>query len=326
MSDKTTKTGNAKTGEKKRDSGGRFKSSRATISQSGKNRLKQIREKLAAAKNLAHKAEKERQDTLTDRLVVMVRDPFWLHAYWELSRTSVQRAKAVMRQHWHAAKPVLRLYEVAKNGTTSTARRIVRDIVIHGGVTNWYVDVQDPPHHYQMDIGYLGDDGSFFSLAVSNVVTTPQPGLGDSFDQNWAAVAKDSDRIYAMSGGYSDSQPSSELKEVLERQLQRTMGDSSATRFGPGAASNGNSGFNFKVDTELIVHGEAEPGTHITLRGEPVCLREDGTFAVRFTLPDRRHVLPVVARSRDGSEQRTIVLAVDRNTKVMEPVMREPGG
>jgi hypothetical protein len=56
-----------------------------------------------------------------------------------------------------------------------------------------------------------------------------------------------------------------------------------------------------------------------------VHLRPDGSFAVRFNLPDRRHVLPVVASSGDGGEQRTIVLAVDRNTKVMEPVMREPG-
>jgi hypothetical protein len=32
----------------------------------------------------------------------------------------------------------------------------------------------------------------------------------------------------------------------------------------------------------------------------------------------------VVASSSDGVEQHTIVLAVDRNTKVMEPVIREP--
>jgi hypothetical protein len=44
---------------------------------------------------------------------------------------------------------------------------------------------------------------------------------------------------------------------------------------------------------------------------------------VRFALPERRQVLPIVAGTVDGSEQRTIVLAVERNTKVMEPVLRE---
>jgi uncharacterized protein len=39
--------------------------------------------------------------------------------------------------------------------------------------------------------------------------------------------------------------------------------------------------------------------------------------------PNRRQVLPVVASSKDGAEQRTIVLAVERNTKVMETVHRD---
>ena len=76
----------------------------------------------------------------------------------------------------------------------------------------------------------------------------------------------------------------------------------------------------------MIVHGVTQPDARVTLRGEPVRLRPDGSFAVRFSLPDRRHVLPVVANSGDGAEQRTIVLAIDRNTKVMEPVIRDPGG
>ena len=72
------------------------------------------------------------------------------------------------------------------------------------------------------------------------------------------------------------------------------------------------------------MHGVTQPDAHVTLRGEPVKIRSDGTFAIRFNLPDRRHVLPMVASSPDGAEQRTIVLAVDRNTKVMESVNRDP--
>jgi hypothetical protein len=61
------------------------------------------------------------------------------------------------------------------------------------------------------------------------------------------------------------------------------------------------------------------------LQGEPVPLRPDGSFTVRMSLPDRRQVIPVIASSPDGVEQRTIILAVERNTKVLEPVMRDPG-
>ena len=41
----------------------------------------------------------------------------------------------------------------------------------------------------------------------------------------------------------------------------------------------------------------------------------DGTFTMRFSLPDGRQIIPAVASSPDGIEERTIVLAVERNTE-----------
>jgi hypothetical protein len=286
-------------------------------------RLQEIKTRLAEAKDLAIRSVSNRGAT-RDRLVVMVRDPYWLHAYWELSRRSIQRAEAAMGQHWHAAHPVLRLHELTRNGTTSAARRAVRDIAIHGGVNNWYIDVQNPPKSYQVEIGYLAPANRFYCLARSNVVSTPVAGSADTFDRNWAEVAKDCDRVYAMTAGAVESDASGDLKEVLEEHLHRPMGESVLDQFGAGA-SGPKQDFRFQVDTELIVHGVTRPDARVTLRGEPVRLRPDGSFAVRFSLPDRRHVLPVVANSGDGAEQRTIVLAIDRNTKVMEPVVRDPG-
>ncbi len=291
-----------------------------------RRRLARIKARLAELKDLAIQPVGESNGRRRDRLVVMVRGPYWLHAYWELTRRSVERARAAMGQHWHAARPVLRVLEVVRNSSMSAARRTLRDIVIHGGVNNWYIDVQEPPKSFQLEIGYLAEE-RFFCMARSNIVSTPAAAAGDTFDQNWAEVAKDYDRIYAMSGGYTEQQGSSELREVLEEHLQRPIGEPSSSRFGPGAAAGAGRQrpFDFQIDTELIVHGRTEPDARVTLRGEPVPLRADGSFAVRFNLPDRRHVLPVVARSPDGAEQHTIVLAVDRNTKVMEPIIRDPG-
>jgi uncharacterized protein len=303
------------------------KQARKKVSQSqAERRLQQIKNKLAEAKDLSFKSISNGIARERDRLVVMVRDPFWLHAYWELSRRGIERAKAAMGQHWHGARPILRLEEVARNGTTTSARQFVRDIEIHGGVNNWYVDVQNPPKSYQMEIGYLSLAGKFFALARSNVVSTPHSGAADSFDKNWEEVAKDFGRIYAMSGGFAEQEANGELREVLQEHLHCTVGDTLTDRFGIGASVGPrHRDLNFQVDAELIVHGVAEPNARVTLRGEPVPLRPDGTFAVRFNLPDRRHVLPVVASSSDGARQRTIVLAVDRNTKVMEPVIHDLG-
>ena len=287
-------------------------------------RLKQIRAKLAQSKDLAYHSNGDGH--VKDRLVAMVRDPYWLQAYWEVSRQSVERARVALGQHWHAARPVLRVLEVGREGTTSTQRRVLRDIVIHGGVNNWYVDVDDPPKSFQLDLGYLGPDGNFLCLIRSNVVTTPQSDVVDKVDGNWADVAHDFERIYALSGGYAEDPGNSELKNLFEERLSRPMGSPMVTRFGRGAQAVGHDRpeFPFQVDAELIVYGMTAPNAHVTLKGEPVRIQADGTFTVRFSLPNRRQVLPVVASSGDGVEQRTIVLAVERNTKVMEPVIREP--
>ena len=255
-----------------------------------------------------------------DRLVVMVRDPYWLHVYWELSLQSIQRAQAALGQHWHAARPILRLFQVSEESVA----RLVRTIEIHGGVSNWYIDVQDPPQRFQLDIGYLAAGHHFHSLARSNTVSTPQLGITDALDENWVDVAQNADRIFAMSGGYSPQGTSRELQELLEERLRRPMGSPMTTRFGTGASDpqNTDDKFLLAVDAELVVCGATQKGSHVTLNGEPVQLRPDGTFAVRLNMPDRRQVIPIVASTNDGVEQRTIILAVDRNTKVLEPVAR----
>jgi hypothetical protein len=207
------------------------------------------------------------------------------------------------------------------------AAELHREIPIHGGVNHWYVDVQNPPQEYRMEIGYLTAAGQFYCLARSNSVTTPPAGTSDSVDENWVDIDQNADRIFAMSGGYSHRGTSLELQELLEERLRRPMGTPMQTRYGGGAARamSGTQELPFAVDAELIVYGVSDPNAHVTLQGEPVLLRPDGSFTVRMSLPDRRQVIPVIASSSDGVEQRTIILAVERNTKVLGRVVRDPG-
>ena len=260
-----------------------------------------------------------------DRIVVMVRDPYWLHCYWELTRHAVQRAEAALAQEWHTARPILRLLDVTTHDTTNTSETIVRDIPIHGGCNNWYLDVNNPPRSYRVDIGYLARSGSFYVLARSNVVNTPRAGISDVIDENWADIdPKKADRIYAMSGGFDPTASSLELKELFEERLRRPLGSPSITSFGSGGMFFGKGRkFWFQLDAELIIYGATEPNARVTLQGEPVKLRSDGTFTMRFSLPEGRQIIPAVATSPDGVEERTIVLAVERNTKHLEPLVHD---
>jgi hypothetical protein len=261
-----------------------------------------------------------------DRLVLIVRDPYWLQAIWTVTRQSVKRAEAALAEHWHTAGPVLRLLEVDGGHTTSTAERIVREIEVHGGVTNWYIEVNNPPHSFRVELGYKAANGRFFSLCRSNIIHTPAPDSGDVIDENWTDVAANYERVYSLSGGYSDENgQSGDLQELFEERLRRPMGNTATGQFGSGAERvlNRHRELEFQVDAEMILYGRTKPDAKVTLGGEPIKLRPDGSFTVRQPMPDRRQVLPVVASTPDGVEQRTIVIAVERNTKVLEPMVRE---
>jgi uncharacterized protein len=52
------------------------------------------------------------------------------------------------------------------------------------------------------------------------------------------------------------------------------------------------------------------------VQGKPISLRRDGTFSLRFALPDGRQVIPLKAVSADKVEERTITPTVSRETKV----------
>jgi len=54
----------------------------------------------------------------------------------------------------------------------------------------------------------------------------------------------------------------------------------------------------------MIIYGKTKAGSHVTLAGEPVKLRSDGTFTVRMSMPDRRQLLPPRSRSRLGGVPR----------------------
>jgi hypothetical protein len=92
------------------------------------------------------------------------------------------------------------------------------------------------------------------------------------------------------------------------------------TRFGAGAETlaRDHDDFFFQVEAEVLLYGATKPGAYVTVQGEP-----DGTFTMRLCLPDKRQVIPAVSASADGVEQRTVVVAIERNTKYMEPLIRE---
>ena len=288
-------------------------------------RLQQARERLLKAKNLATPPEGGRSPRpVRDRMVLMVRGPHWVHVFWELTARSIARAQAALGQEWHGARPTLRLIELESGLNASPSERVVREIAVHGGVKNWFIDIREP-HRYRCEIGYLAVSGRFHALARSNAVTMPNSPQGDTLDAHWGEIVEDCERIYAMSGGFSAEHSSEELQELFEERLRRPMGPPAARSSGADDedGEDGVPSFELEVDAEMVVYGVTQPGAYLTLHGEPVKVHAYGTFRVRVEMPNRRQVLPIVASTADGASRQTVVMAVERNTKSMGPAGRD---
>jgi hypothetical protein len=257
-----------------------------------------------------------------DRIVLMVRDPYWIHVYWDVHKQSLREAKVAFGDEWGGVRTVLRVCDVTGVDSGGGDARSHFDIEVGGGATNWYINSQVPGRTYCVDIGLLSPSGRFVALARSNKATTPYDAPSNNTeDEEYMVPDWEFDKIYALSGGFTfDSGSGSiELKELIEKALGAEIGSGAPGSMGiasPGAGEAGKGrGFWFRVGAELIVYGATEPGARVTVQGRPIVLRPDGTFSLRFALPDGLQVIPATAESADGVDEITITSTVEKSTE-----------
>ena len=81
--------------------------------------------------------------------------------------------------------------------------------------------------------------------------------------------------------------------------------------------------FFFELNAELIVYGRTEPDAEVRLGTRYIKLRPDGTFSLRFALPDGKIPLEFTAASNDKIEKRSINTYVSRNTDYASEIKEE---
>ncbi len=116
-------------------------------------------------------------------LVAMVRDPYWIFAYWELT-AEVHRAaeEQVGREAWMHARPVIRVYDVTGGSHY--------DVAVDEEARNWHLNVGQPDRTWYLEIGRLTEAGEFVMLARSNMVHTPRDMPSDVIDGRWPPLLR----------------------------------------------------------------------------------------------------------------------------------------
>ncbi len=79
-----------------------------------------------------------------------------------------------------------------------------------------------------------------------------------------------------------------------------------------GASEHRQRQFFFEIGAELIVYGRTEPHATVWLQDQEISLRPDGTFSLRYALPDGKIPFDFKARSYDQFETRRILTSVER--------------
>ncbi len=246
-----------------------------------------------------------------DKIILQVRDPRWLHSYWELKDQTIQGLKSKLGDDFYRAKKILRVYDVTNiifNG--SNANRFF-DIQINDFANSWYVDTAGPGRAWCVDLGLMLADGRFITILRSNVVQTPLDGPSWVTDEEWMIPYEMFARLYGMGFGLGKSSPVGGAWQERIKQGLFSSGLSSS----PVKKEIKERNFWLKVDCELIVYGATQPDAKVTVQGVPIKLRPDGTFTLRYYLPDGKQIIPVKAISADRLEERTITPTVTRETK-----------
>lgn len=239
-----------------------------------------------------------------NKITALVRDPYWLYFYWEISLYKVDELrKQAGEEAFSCSRQTLRLYDTASWQYSDT------DV---GGAGNWYVRVPAPNRSYCGEIGFKLPDGRFLVAARSNIVTTPLDRMSDIIDEEW--LIPDWEKIYGLSGGFGFGQGSEEMREMMKRRLETESSSGWVTSMGSPVRKMGERPFWLVANAELIVYGATEPSASLTLQGRKINLRPDGTFTLRYAFPDGGQTIPIEAVRDDGEERREIIINVERKT------------
>ncbi len=251
-----------------------------------------------------------------NKIVLLVRDPWWIFAYWEVSKDKEDEvARKISDSKDEREKSILRVYDVTGVNFNGHNANSYFDIELKDLVSSWYINVSSPDRSWVVDIGVLTKKSNFYTLARSNAVHTPRFGMSDSLDSEWMIPEDEYWKMFGLSGGFGVGKGSLEVREMVAKRLEEQISSGALSSSASFYRKPAGKKFWLVVNTELIVYGATEPDAKVTVQGKAITLNSDGTFSLRFALPDGEQVIPVEAASNDDTDHRKITPIVTRKTE-----------
>ena len=268
------------------------------------------------------------------KITILPRDPICIFAYWSISKDSYDKLKNQYGSDvFDGAKLVIRVYDTTDISFDGNNANRYFDVFVTPDSDSWYINVGEFNRAWCADIGYLTKKGKFITVARSNKVYMPRYGVSNVTDEQWALLQVEFEKLLRISGVNKIGMSSFDIAKLMRERWEEIVSISlpSSHTNAPTSSSSmifhsknqqqmsqeqkGPKNFWLKADTEIIISGATEPDATLTLKGQPVKLSADGTFSLRFYLPNGEDKYCIQATSADGSMTKTITFEVKKDTK-----------
>lgn len=252
---------------------------------------------------------------------LLPRDPHWMFIYWEITDSKKSEiCSAYGADIFNKARQVIRVYDIT--GSEGETSNRFFDIPVILDSRNWYINVAESGRTYICELGLVTEDGRFIGIVKTNKVALPPGRVSNVTDEKWMSVSGDFEKLLQLSGIEYIGKGSGEVAKSLAQrwEMLRSVFSRSAS-WGMSSISShvlskpqSEKSFWLVADCELILYGATQPDAAVTVAGRQVKLNPDGTFTMRFALPDGLTDLPIKAVAADGEQKRGINIKVTRNT------------
>ncbi|MBN1517533.1 DUF4912 domain-containing protein [Candidatus Sumerlaeota bacterium] len=149
------------------------------------------------------------------KLVLLVRDPEWIYAYWEIS-PQIRHALGLD----YSDKPrrfVMRFYDIT--GVTDFIgfnANAHYDIEIDVDANAWYVHIRLPDRRWCADLGLVDHDDDFIQIVRSNKIETPANFVSDALDEHWMAQDEEFRKVLGQSAHLLESSVNGEKRVSVD--------------------------------------------------------------------------------------------------------------
>jgi hypothetical protein len=120
-----------------------------------------------------------------DTLTLLVRDPWWLFAYWEIPEDRLWHAWGRLGVSAEESDLILRLSDVSNILFDGTNAHWSADFSVYNRVGRWHLEANRPGASFLAELGVKTRDGRFLPLLRSNTVLAPRVGESPRLAAQW---------------------------------------------------------------------------------------------------------------------------------------------